>query len=102
MIVFAMLFFSVLAVGAVLVIYGTLAKNKWGINLEAVSCHNSAASTPDKRGNRTYTGPVRGTPRAQLLFEGPPIASVANILGDHHAAIAEENKSKRLVSRSEP
>jgi len=29
---------SLLAVGFVLVIYGTLAKNKWGINAESDSC----------------------------------------------------------------
>ena len=30
--------FSVLGVGLVLVIYGTIRKNRWGINLEPVNC----------------------------------------------------------------
>jgi hypothetical protein len=30
---------AVLAVGLALVIYGTLIKNRWGINFDSVSCH---------------------------------------------------------------
>lgn len=39
--------FGLLTVGMVLVVYGTIAKNRWGINLEAVSCPR--CSTPLSR-----------------------------------------------------
>jgi hypothetical protein len=32
------LLFGLLAIGMFLVIYGTVAENKWGINFSAVSC----------------------------------------------------------------
>jgi len=39
----------VIAIGAVLVVYGTIAKNKWGINLRRVSCPNCGAPAPRVR-----------------------------------------------------
>ena len=38
-----------LAVGLVLVIHGTLAKNKWGINLDSVSCPHCNTLLPVMR-----------------------------------------------------
>lgn len=41
--------FGLLAIGMVLVVYGTVAKNKWGINLSPVSCPRCKASLPQVR-----------------------------------------------------
>ncbi len=42
--------FSLLGVGGVLVIYGSIVKNDWGINLGAVSCpHCGAPLSPVRR-----------------------------------------------------
>jgi hypothetical protein len=39
----------VLAILVALVIYGTIAKNKWGINLRPVSCPNCGTPVPRTR-----------------------------------------------------
>jgi hypothetical protein len=41
--------FGLLAVGGALVAYGTIAKNKWGINLSAVSCPRCHSALPKLR-----------------------------------------------------
>jgi hypothetical protein len=41
--------FGLLAVGAVLVAYGTLAQNRWGINLGAVLCPRCDTPLPKAR-----------------------------------------------------
>jgi hypothetical protein len=41
--------FAVLAIGAVLVIHGTLAKNRWGINFESVACPRCGTPAPRRR-----------------------------------------------------
>jgi hypothetical protein len=45
--------FGLLALGLVLVIYGTIVKNKWGFNLEALSCPRCNAPAPRTRRART-------------------------------------------------
>jgi hypothetical protein len=40
---FDVAFLAVIAVGVVLVIYGTVVKNRWGINVRRVQCPNCAA-----------------------------------------------------------
>lgn len=41
--------FGVLAAGMVLVVYGTIAKNRWGINLSPVSCPRCNTTLPQVR-----------------------------------------------------
>jgi hypothetical protein len=41
--------FGVLIAGMVLVIYGTIAKNRWGINPDAVSCPRCNTPLPQVR-----------------------------------------------------
>jgi hypothetical protein len=41
--------FGVLSVGLVLVIYGTIAKNRWGINLNQISCPRCRTQLPSLR-----------------------------------------------------
>jgi hypothetical protein len=41
--------FSVLGVGVVLVIYGTIRNNRWGINLEPANCPRCKQSVPQVR-----------------------------------------------------
>jgi hypothetical protein len=53
--------FGILAVGAVVLIYGTVAKNRWGINLSAVSCPRCKTPLPTvrkpmSRGQRLWGG----------------------------------------------
>lgn len=45
--------FGVLAVGMALVVYGTFARNRWGINLEAVSCPRCNTPLPKVREPRS-------------------------------------------------
>src|SRR5215470_1507486 len=45
--------FFMLAVGAVLVAYGTAAKNKWGLNFEPVSCSRCGTLLPRMRESRS-------------------------------------------------
>jgi len=45
--------FSVLSVGGLVVAYGTIAKNKWGINFSAVSCPRCCAPLPTQRHPRS-------------------------------------------------
>jgi hypothetical protein len=45
--------FAVLAVGLALVIYGTLVKNKWGVNLDSVSCPRCNTVPPKLREPRS-------------------------------------------------
>jgi hypothetical protein len=40
---------GMLGVGMVLVIYGTIAKNRWGVNLDSVSCPNCNTPFPQVR-----------------------------------------------------
>lgn len=47
--VFACSALLVLAIGAVLVVYGTIKKNRWGINLRPISCPNCGAVMPRVR-----------------------------------------------------
>lgn len=44
---------SVLALGLAFVIHGTLAKNKWGINLDSVSCPRCNTAFPQVRKPRS-------------------------------------------------
>ena len=46
--------FAVLAVGMALVIYGSIAKNKWGINLGQISCPRCNAELPKVRKPRSF------------------------------------------------
>jgi hypothetical protein len=41
--------FSILGIGLVLVILGTIRKNRWGINLETVNCPRCGKSMPQIR-----------------------------------------------------
>jgi hypothetical protein len=41
--------FGVLAAGMVLIVYGTIAKNRWGINLGPVSCPRCNTMLPQVR-----------------------------------------------------
>jgi hypothetical protein len=41
--------FGLLAIGMVLVVYGTIAKNRWGINLSEVSCPSCNLALPPIR-----------------------------------------------------
>jgi hypothetical protein len=74
--------FGLLAVVGVLVAYGTAAKNKWGINLDPVSCPrcNTAAPTPREPQSLRqarwgdWTCPVCG---AEVDKWGREVASVA-------------------------
>jgi hypothetical protein len=45
--------FVALAVGMVLVVHGTIAKNRWGINLEEVSCPRCSKLLPKVRKPRS-------------------------------------------------
>ena len=51
---------SVLALGLVLVSYGTLAKNNWGINLDRVSCPRCKTALPQVRVPRTRRETIWG------------------------------------------
>jgi hypothetical protein len=63
------LFFYLLALGAVVVAYGTAVRNSWGINLEPVSCPRCGTPLPRMRDPRSlrqalwggWTCPVCGT-----------------------------------------
>jgi hypothetical protein len=46
--------FGVLTVGMALVIYGTLARNRWGINPDAVSCPHCNTPLPQARRPRSF------------------------------------------------
>jgi hypothetical protein len=41
--------FGILGLGALVVLYGTIARNRWGINLEPVSCPRCGAPAPQAR-----------------------------------------------------
>jgi len=45
--------FGALAIGMVLVVYGTVAKNRWGISLEEVSCPRCNKLLPKVRKPRS-------------------------------------------------
>ena len=47
--VYFVVIFGILSVGMVLVAYGTIAKNRWGINLKAVSCPRCGTPLPRVR-----------------------------------------------------
>lgn len=47
------LIFGVLGVGMAFVIYGTFAKNKWGINLDPILCPSCKAPAPKVRTPRS-------------------------------------------------
>jgi hypothetical protein len=51
---------AVLAVGMALVIHGTLVKNKWGINLDSVSCPRCNTVLPQVRKPRSLQQSVWG------------------------------------------
>lgn len=53
--------FGVLAGGGLLIVYGTLAKTRWGINLSAVSCPRCHSPLPKQR---------QPTSRRQRLWGG--------------------------------
>jgi hypothetical protein len=42
-------FFGILGVGLLLVVFGTLVKNRWGVNLNPVSCPSCATPFPRTR-----------------------------------------------------
>ena len=46
--------FVALAFGMVLVVHGTVAKNRWGINLEEVSCPRCSKLLPKVRKPRSF------------------------------------------------
>jgi hypothetical protein len=46
--------FGLLAIGLVLVIYGTVAKNRWGINFGAVSCPCCNLALPQVRKPKSF------------------------------------------------
>jgi hypothetical protein len=52
--------FVALAVGMVLVVHGTVAKNKWGINLEEVSCPRCSKLLPKVRKPRSFRESIWG------------------------------------------
>jgi hypothetical protein len=52
--------FSLLGVELVLVIYGTIRKNRWGINLEAVSCPRCKQIMPHVRAPRSMSETMWG------------------------------------------
>ena len=68
MIVVAVSLLAVLAIGLLLVIFGTLTKNNWGINVDPVTCPCCNNSLPRIRNPRSlrqalwggYTCPVCG------------------------------------------
>lgn len=45
--------FGILGVGALVVLYGTIVRNRWGINLSALSCPRCGAPAPRARKPRT-------------------------------------------------
>lgn len=49
----ALLFFSILLVGIVLVAHGTIVKNRWGINLEHPPCPQCKSANPIVRAPQT-------------------------------------------------
>lgn len=86
--------FGVLAAGGLLVAYGTIARNKWGINLRAVSCPRCSAPPPPQRpsGSRSqrlwggWTCSACGTEvdkwgRALLRGRDAPILTGAEVRG---------------------
>jgi hypothetical protein len=48
-VIFLLVLCGLIGIGLVLVTYGTLNKNKWGINLAAVSCPRCKSSAPQVR-----------------------------------------------------
>ena len=49
MLVASIAFFAALIIGAGVIVYGTIAKNRWGINLRPVSCPNCGTPMPRVR-----------------------------------------------------
>lgn len=52
--IFLLVLFSLLGIGLILVIYGTVAENRWGINLGSVSCPSCKAPLPQVRTPRSF------------------------------------------------
>jgi predicted RNA-binding Zn-ribbon protein involved in translation (DUF1610 family) len=90
--------FGVLAVGMVLVVYGTIVKNRWGVNLAAVSC--PSCGTPLARVRKPqslrqamwggYTCPACG---AEVDKWGRVVVPVAKI---------QNSSSSRLMPKGPP
>ena len=53
MMILVVVVLGLLSVGVVLVVYGTVVKNRWGINLEAVSCPRCSTPLPKVRKPRS-------------------------------------------------
>ena len=51
---------SVLGLGMVLVIYGTVQKNRWGINLEPVNCPRCKEPIPQVRKPKSFSQALWG------------------------------------------
>jgi len=76
---FGLVILAGVAVGVVLVIYGTIVKNRWGVNLRRVQCPNCATvmgrvRTPNSGKQAMWGGYTCPTCRCELDKWGRPVA----------------------------
>jgi DNA-directed RNA polymerase subunit RPC12/RpoP len=94
--------FGVLAVGMLLVIHGTITKNRWGINLDAVTCPRCGAPLPRVRKPESlrqalWGGYTCATCGAEVDKWGRELMPHGKLQHDSSSAWASRNAWKALL-----